>query len=882
MPFGESEEFFHRALELSPEERNARLAEWCGGDTRLLGEVSSLLAAYQTSDVAPPADPWIGRTVGAYRIEQVLGRGGTGAVYLAARNDGEFHMQAAIKVLANRLAGSAVRNRFELERQILASLDHPGIARLIDGGVTPEGEAYLVMEYVEGEPFDVWAARVRPGVRELVRVFLEVLSAVEYAHRNLILHRDLKPANILVTSAGQPKVLDFGNAAQADTAKTEEARRFTADFAAPEQVLGGAVSASCDVYSLGVVLYGILAGRPPYRFETQSSSEFVQVLRDFDPPPPGAPGDLDAIVMKAMAKEQGRRYSTIATFAADLNAYLEARPVSARAATAGYRLRRLLVRRRKALAAAGVAATLVLAAVGATEWQARRARAEERRAYAQMRDARELAHALLFDFYNAVQEVPGSLDVQRDLVNESIRYVDRIWSESPGDPEAARDMIEAYLRLANLQGNPYSDNLSDPDAALRTLAKARELAVPLGSARLLGLTEQGTGEVLYGKREIAPAIAHLEAAVERLETAAGLHNAGAGALLEAASACGVLGDVLSGGNGGAAQVARAQALFQRQLELDKRALVTEPENERAARGVAIAGMKLARLIAEERPAEAVRLLEAAVQQLGTLPDAARHNMSNLRLEAMLRTRLAGVLPSIGSYEAGQEHARQAVRLYESAAALAPGNARAQSDLLQAWYTFAESLDYRPAEMEEARKSYRAALAICRELMEAAPDNMLWKARAAELEFRIGRLSVALHDDAGAGVALKRARELAVKTADAADAGESELLRAAIQFSSEQVPAAWRDLPRARRYMERLTAEVSSLSAHQLATLAAINRLDGRLDEAASLIARAEALLPLAGMGQPKSYLRRQVEDERQAIRTAAARPALRIRSTPQK
>jgi tetratricopeptide (TPR) repeat protein/predicted Ser/Thr protein kinase len=899
-PFGQAEDLFHRALAISPQERPARLKEWCRGNPKLLDDVLSLLTGYERSEgiaafaATTAADPWIGRRVGPYQIERLLGSGGTGAVYFASRNDGEFRMQVAVKVLANRVTGAATLDRFELERQILASLNHPHIARLIDGGVTSAGEAYLVMEYVEGEPLDAWAARRRPDLRELLGVFLLVCGAVEHAHRNLILHRDLKPGNILVNTEGQPKVLDFGNAKLLDADSPEERRRltqlgfraFTPEFAAPEQILGGTVSAACDVYSLGVVLYGLVAGKPPYVFRTWSSAEFVEVLRDFDPQPPGAGADIDAIVMKALRKEPERRYPTIAAFAADLRAFLQARPVSAREWTVGYRARKFLRRRRNAMVAAGLVAALLLAGVSATAWQARRARAEERRAYAQFRTARELVRGLLFDTFNAVQELPGSLDVQRALVTESTLYVDRLWSDSPQDPDAAMDAVEAYLRLGNLQGNPYSDNLSEPDAALRTLQKAGQAAATLAAARpgdarvqrLVALTEQSLGEVYFGRHEVASAVEHMEKSEALFAKLASSRAASASLLLEAASVCGTLGDAVSGSNGGTGDVARAQALFQRQQALQHRALALEPANERAGRGLAVAGMKLANLLSEARPSEAVRLLNGALQQLAGLPEAARRSMSNLRLEAMIRTRLAGTLPGLGDYDGGAEHAFQAVRLYESAAAIAPDNARSKTDLLNAWYYYAESLDYRGAEtrrtndLEQALKSYRAALELCRSLLDAAPDNTLWKSRAAELQFRIGRLSLALRDTVGAEAALRNARALTIETADRLDAGETELARAAIMFSSEEVPMAWRDVPRARRYMDRLMVGVASPSPHHLYTLARICRLEGRPAEGANLIARAESLLPAAEEGQPKSYLRRQIEEEKARLNAVRSAP----------
>lgn len=909
--FDKAQTLFHRALDVPAEERDARLIEWCEGDEALVGEVRSLVDAFLESETAPsaipsvdnlPADPWIGRQLGSYRIERLLGTGGMGAVYMAARTDGEFRMQVAVKVLGSRLMSSVLHERILMERQILASLDHPHIARLIDGGITPDGEVYLVMEYVDGPPLDRFVTERKLPLPGILALFVKVCDAIEYAHRNLVLHRDLKPANILVDPEGEPKLLDFGNAKLLDADSAAGAgrltklgfRAFTPEFASPEQVLGGPITAATDVYSLGVILYRLVTGRTPYEFKTYSSGEFISVLRDSDPVAPStvAPrpgelrGDIDAIVMKALQKAPEQRYASVAAFSQDVRNYLAGRPVTARVWTRRYRAARFLWRRRHVVAASAAAALVLAGALGLTAWQSRVARREEQRANRQFRNVRELNRALLYDFYNAVQSLPGSTDVQRALVTESITYMDRLRSEAGADPEITMDVIEAYTRLGNLQGNPYSDNLSDPDAAIATLKKALDLATELARTlpddprvrRLIGLAEQGLGEVYFGKNDLKSAEVHLVMAAKLLDEVAERPPLSAAMLVEAGSVQGVLGDIYAGSHGGVGDTAKALERFSRGEALDLQALSIDPANERARRGIAISKLKRAGLVSETHSNDAVQLLSAALDQLAQLPAQARAAMPNLRLQAMLHVKLAGTMPSLGRFDDGAAHARDGLRIYESLAALDPENQRTQVDLTGAWYYLAEAFDYKAeqngqrADYEQARTGYRNALTVCRRLLAAAPGHPQWSNQAAEIAYRIATVSLKLKDEPAALPAFQESRALTMQVADRAEAGEAELSRAAIMFSSEDLPASWRDLARARAYSERVNAMTTS--PHYLYTFARICRLEGKLDDARAAIAKAESLLPPQAAGQPRSYLRRQIEEERDRLNAAPA-PAAR-------
>jgi serine/threonine-protein kinase len=339
------QQIFDAAVDVDPASRPAFLDERCAGDPQLRQQVESLLLHYggdasrldaaidgalAASAFAP--NPEAGQRLGPYRIERPLGEGGMGMVYLAVRDDEVYRKQVAIKVLRAGLGSGSMQARFRSERQILAQLDHPNIARLLDGGTTGAGVPYLVMEYVAGEPITSWCDRRSLPLRGRLELFRNVCAAVEYAHAHLVVHRDLKPSNILVTDDGTPKLLDFGIAkllsgdnGAAFTVPVTEAglRLMTPEYASPEQVRGDPVTTSCDVYALGVVLYELVTGRRPVTFESRTPIEIERRIADHVPPAPGTGGDLDNIILLALDKDPARRYATVDQLDADVARHLD-------------------------------------------------------------------------------------------------------------------------------------------------------------------------------------------------------------------------------------------------------------------------------------------------------------------------------------------------------------------------------------------------------------------------------------------------------------------------------------------------------------------------------------------------------------------------------
>jgi tetratricopeptide (TPR) repeat protein/predicted Ser/Thr protein kinase len=399
------------AFDLPVAEREAYLDAACAGDTDLRREVESLLAADEEADdflvepvfklAAPDRSVAAGHRIGAYRVVRELGRGGMGAVYLAERADNQFEQQVAIKLVKRGMDTDEIVRRFRHERQILASLDHPNIARLFDGGSTEDGRPYFVMEYVAGRPLLEYCDQRRLDTTERLKLFLQVCAAVQHAHNNFVVHRDIKPSNILITGGGEVKLLDFGiakllNAEEAGLTSAIGQRPMTPEYASPEQACGQNLTTASDVYALGVVLYELLTGHRPYQVNRATNEEVVRVICHQEPERPSvvvsdAPdklrrrlsGDLDNIVLTALRKEPERRYQSAAQLAEDIQRHLKGQPVAARPNTLGYRTGKFIRRNKTAVAAAALILLSLLGGMAATMRQMLVARDERDRAEAQ-------------------------------------------------------------------------------------------------------------------------------------------------------------------------------------------------------------------------------------------------------------------------------------------------------------------------------------------------------------------------------------------------------------------------------------------------------------------------------------------------------------------
>lgn len=495
-------DLFADAMEQSEEARLEFVRSRCNGDERLFAEVSSLLSASSekenliennaidlASKVGVEKDDYAQQHFGHYKILREIGSGGMGTVFLAERDDGEFSMHVALKIVRQSIADREVISRFKRERQILADLNHPNIAVLHDGGVSEKGEPFLAMEYVDGETLIEYADVHHLSLTEKLDLFLKICSAVSYAHRNLVVHRDIKPSNILVTREGEPKLLDFGlaKAFESDASKTQTAlRAFTPAYASPEQIQGKNITTSSDIYSLGVVFYELLTGAKPLNFENKSYEEIVQTMTHATPPLPSAnphvsirdpqlKGDLDNIALTALRKEPERRYKTVDDLAEDIRRHLAGRPVSARPNTTRYLAGKFIQRNKIAVGAAALILVSLITALAFSLWQADRARQERDRAEKRFQDVRQLSNSLLFEISPKIERLSGSIEARELLVQRALEYLDSLGAESQNDIALQAELASAYEKVGDLQGNVDKPNLSDFAGAISSFEKARAI-----------------------------------------------------------------------------------------------------------------------------------------------------------------------------------------------------------------------------------------------------------------------------------------------------------------------------------------------------------------------------------------------------------------------
>ena len=474
------EALFHEARSIPPGEgRTLWLEDHCQGDTELLAEVSALLKANSEmasrATIAPAPGPAVPTAqFGAYRAVELLGRGGMSTVYRAERADGQFEQIVALKIMAAYLAGAEFARRFETERQLLATLSHNNITRLLDGGVSSAGDPYLITEYVEGEPLDRYSDERKLDVNARLAIFSQVLEAVDYAHRNLIVHRDLKPANILVSKEGIVKLLDFGTAsllAQPDNVTLTRVRMLTPRYASPEQLKGERLNIATDIYSLGVVLYELLCGGWPFGDPNSVLSELNRATGNVPPAPPATVlteeaavrrsvsyqnlrgllnGDLSTILLKMLENEPSRRYGTVRQVADDLERYRDGRPILARPQTTWYRARKFVSRNWLAVSAATAA---ILALAGLTVfslYQTAQAREQAARAQRVSEFAKNTFLSASSTWLSPLRGQSHAIQFNDILDNAA----ERVGRELANDPLAEADLRGTIGQTYSLLGDP--------------------------------------------------------------------------------------------------------------------------------------------------------------------------------------------------------------------------------------------------------------------------------------------------------------------------------------------------------------------------------------------------------------------------------------------
>lgn len=894
-----TEAIFHEALDAREPERSAILTSRCAGDTTLMAELRSLLAACEAEETHRNSVSTEcvdrGTAVGPYVIDALIGRGGMGAVYRAHRADGQFEQQVAIKIVDMPLASEFFRERFRAERQMLASLSHPFIAHLLDGGVTESGELYLVMEFIDGVSITEFCAQRKLNLEDRLRLFLKVCSAVGYAHRNLIVHRDLKPENILVIADATPRLLDFGTAKimqplqLSDNATQPGLQTFTPRYASPEQVLGRPISISTDIYSLGILLFVLLTDSHPYDLADFSTEELLRVICEQVPRRPSLAGsphgtidaDLDSIILKALRKEPGERYPTVEHLAADIQAYLDHRPVEARRGNSRYLAAKFIQRNKLALAAASLLLVTLIAGVAGVLWQSHRANEERMKADARSTEMRELTTGLLAEIDSAVKGVPGSTPVQKTLVSRVLEHLDQLSREAGDDPVLAVDMLNAYTRLGDLEGNPYKRNLGDHIGALASLDKGLSCASVLHVSttddpavlEAYGFAELSRSQVLNELGRDAESAAAMQSSLRAFDTLAARSNATSDEIAMTASAYNALANGRNlAGQDDPDDGQSSIAAWRHGLTLAERELKMDPRHEKGLHAIALIASKIGATIVVSDPAEAVVQLRRSVATWKSLP-AAEQELESTRLEeAFGYNWLANALAGMADYAAALDACDEALKRVEPIAASDPKDTKATFYLAGILLTKAHvyELMLNPAIYPNRREDSdhrRQALALLRRtiplwdrLASVDRGDSTWIAEQAEARARLGTLEY--------GTAQRKHGELLAKTAlttlrSASNKPNAPLVMLffAVSDSLSAMPLTLRDPPWTLGAAQRLNDRTHPKKLAYLLLLAQAYRAIGDTASAAETAREALKLLAPVPVGVNKSITQTMLELE---------------------
>ena len=896
-----TESIFNAVLSVPEDRREAVLRTECGGDEELLAEVRSFLDAAAeeeqltalrlTGGAAHPSASETPRRIGPYALDRLLGRGGMGAVYLAHRADGQFDQQVAIKLIDMPLATNIFRERFRMERQILAGLVHPSIARLLDGGVTEFGDLYLAMEYVDGVSITRYCSENKTPIRERLILFKQVCEAVQFAHQNLVVHRDLKPDNILVGADGQPRLLDFGTAKILSAAPTEgDLTRqgfysFTPQYASPEQVLGAPITTASDTYSLGVLFYVLLTGAPPYELKEFSTAELVRVVCNQEPTRPSLivqangkiDADLDAIVLKALRKEPQRRYGTAEQFAADVQAWLDGRAVEARSGTFQYRAAKFIARNRLAIAAAAILLITLTAGIAGVLWQSRLANLERGKAEARSADLRQLSNSLLSELDDAIKQLPGSTGVQQLLVTRVLEHLDRMAKDAAGDRQTELDLVEAYTRLGNIQGNGYEQNLGDRAGALASIGKALALAQPLAAAspkdprvlHALAVAQSSRGEILSETTDLDGAVASLRASAEAYDRLLALPGATPVFLLEASTVNSTLGDVL-GQDTGFADIEAALTHYQKSLEMDQRAFALDPASMRARRGIGNMRMKIGNAELDIDPAQALTDFQLSLTLTDALPASEQGSLATLRLRGITLRKIATAFCELGEYDKAKPLLQQSSEIHQKLVDADPKDLRSMGDLKRSFEQEIECAEFaadpvlaaapsdRATNLRLAEQAQARSIALIDRMLQLSATDEALKAERASLQVRLGASRQALREAPDPAAATRAQLTLLRAAATKPDASPMILDLVTSAFLKVKPPELG-DPAFTLATAERGVTLTHRKTPAWLATLAQANRAAGNSEASRAAAREGLALLPPVQPKTPKSRLRRLLE-----------------------
>jgi serine/threonine protein kinase/tetratricopeptide (TPR) repeat protein len=752
-----------------------------------------------------------GKNIGAYRVIRELGQGGMGAVYLAERADGKFSQRVALKLLKREMNTAALRRRFQQEREILASLEHPNIARLLDAGTTDDRIPYLAMEYVEGLPINDYCNKRDLNLQERLDLFRKVCSAVSFAHRNLIVHRDLKPSNIMVTEDGTPKLLDFGISKilssefdSLDSATITKLGVMTPSYASPEQLRRESVTTATDIYSLGVILYELLSGHRPFEAKEDNISEIYRAVLEIEPAAPSAviadlgfgisdlkrktqlsairtnnqnkhtnpksqipnskslSGDLDNIVLKALKKEPERRYSSAENLAEDVRRHQEGLPVTARADTFAYRAEKFIKRNRASVLAGILILLALLAGFVATFRQTRVAQAERAKAERRFNDVRQLANSFLFEFSPKIENLPGSMPARELLVKRALEYLDNLSQEAGEDVELQRELAKAYEKVGDVQGNPFNPNIGDTKGALESYEKALRIRQKLSDKEPENLKTQDElanifkliGEVHSNGGDYEKAGGFFDRALERREKIVAQNPQSfefRAALAELLRARGLI-PFYDGDN------KKAIEFYTRAREINEQLRREQPENPKINEQYAYNFVSIGEAQGWDSDFQgASKSLQTGLDMLIQLGEKHPNDFSIQRSLQLAYNKKAENYQDLEDFDKSIELFGKGLEIAEKSLAAEPQSFQARRDVAMCSKKLAQALDD-AGKSRDSLEKLTAALKMFQEMSIADPKNTEYPYDVANTRYSIGKTHLTLKDYDSALESFQKARE----------------------------------------------------------------------------------------------------------------------------
>ncbi len=894
------EEIFDELCPLDEESRRRVLEDRCGGNGWLRSEAERMVRASDDERAAnaEARAASAGRRFGAWQTIRLLARGGMGEVWLARRADGQHEQQAALKILSPYLAAPDSVHRFRRERELLARLEHPNIARLMDGGMSSQGEPFLVMEYVEGVRLDRYCDERRLSVPERLRLFLKVCAAVTAAHQYFVVHRDLKPANILVTADGEPKLLDFGIAklidAEAGLEQTATANLFlTPMYASPEILCGQPATVASDIYSLGVVLYELLAGRRPFDDSKFSPAALIEAVTQKDVPPPSVAAasirgealdaDLDGITLKALAKNPEERYASAAQLADDIGRYLNGQPVIAVQATWWYVARKFVRRNRLAVSAAAVLLLSLAAGVAGTLWQAHVAREERATAEQRFNDARRLANYLLFDLYDSVGKVPGAMPVQADMARRSLEYLDRLAAIRSGDPALRLELGNGYLRLGTILGGKFGvgDTLGNNAKAIESDRKALGIVEPLvrehpeniAALRTLGSIEEHLGGALSATGQYREAFGWLQKSAETFDRIAAANPRDLRSLQDAGRGWQTYGKLLSEKSGYITFDAAAPlGYLNKSVSLLDAALRIDSASPQTIQTLAESYEYIGRIETTPDPQKGIQAYSAALGLLARLPDRERESVEAQQHRARLLVLLGWGQGQLGDFKHSLANLEEARPILDAQAAADPQNVGAEYRRVDLYRSIGLVNGY-AGNAPEALKNLQTAVGILDVIVKRDTANAIYPLLRAELQGRVANLLWQAGRKAEAAPYAQLSVAYFRKIGDSPGATPQQLIEAVRSVAETGVPSL-RDYPAALRFAVRADQLASGKNPGALGYLAEAYALNENYPKAVDAAQRGLAVTPPTKPGDPPSRLRQWLQDELKEYQAKAVRTAL--------